>query len=333
MSQQLVKCEVLWTRTCPINCSYCAMADGRTNSKSLEFWKKGVDNLKQLGASFMAFCGAECLTDFNNLPEVVGYAESNNINTTVITSGLVPDFNKKLQILHDHGAMSLTMSYDMHPLDKSSAAKSSKALEGLLFFKSLGKIRDVAVIATLSRTNFRLLPDTIRKMTDLGIWTFFDFIHSDRNQPGSKVKTTDLGLQFKPEDFSALDDVLSEVLELKNQGYLCHSSKHFLGMVSKNDHEVIRNYNWHCAKEDNFPAWVTADCDGRVYCCDDYQNRSGEKNFYLDELHDRFQEFSDYWKEKSLIECPGCFWNHHIDAHQVKYGNLPITDYVHGDCK
>lgn len=332
--QQIVKCEVLWTRTCPINCSYCSMADGRVNTQSLEFWKKGIDNLKALGASFMAFCGAECLTDFEKLPDTVGYAESQGINTTVITSGLVPDFKEKLKILYHRGATSLTMSYDMVALDKSSAAKSNKALEGLQFFQSLGaNVRDTAVIATLTRTNFRELPNTIRKMSDLGIWTFFDFIHADRGQPGSKVKTTDLGLMFKPEDYEELDYIMNLVLQMKEEGYLCHSSKHFLGMISANDHEVIREYNWHCAKEDNFPAWVTADCDGRVYCCDDYQVRDGVKNFYLDKLYEEFQEFSDYWRGLSLFDCSGCFWNHHIDAHQVKYGNLKISDYVHGACK
>lgn len=330
MSQQIVKCEVLWTRTCPINCSYCSMADGRQNTKDLAFWKRGVDNLKMLGASFIAFCGAECLTDFTNLPEVVGYAEASGINTTVITSGLVPDFKEKLDILHAHGAKSLTMSYDMLALDKSSDAKSQKALEGLQYFQSLGNIRDVAVIATLTRTNYHLLPETIKQMSALGIWTFFDFIHDDRGQPGAKVKTTDLGLKFIQEDFEELDIVMKEVLQLKKEGYLCHSSEHFLSMISANDHEVIKKYNWHCAKESNFPAWVTADCDGRVYCCDDYQLRNGDRDFYLDNLHEEFQEFSDYWQGLSLFDCSGCFWNHHIDAHQVKYGNLPITDYVHG---
>jgi len=330
MAQQIVKCEVLWTRICPVKCSYCAMADGRKNTQPLSFWKDGVDNLKKLGASFIAFCGAECLSDFTNLPETVGYAESQGIHTTVITSGTSSHFENKLKTLHAHGAKSLTMSYDMIALDSHSAAKSSRAMRGLDFFKRLGDIRDVAIIATLTRTNFRELPETIKRMSDVGIWTFFDFIHADRNQPGCKVKTTDLGLMFQPEDFNELDDTLAQVLELKNQGFLCHSSKHYLGMVSANDHDVVKNYNWHCAKEKNFPAWVTADCDGRVYCCDDYQDRHGVKDFYLDCLSAEFEEFSSYWKEKSLIECPGCFWNHHIDAHQVKYGNLPITDYVHG---
>jgi hypothetical protein len=306
------------------------MADGRRNSQNLEFWKSGIDNLKALGAGFAAFCGAECLTDFQNLPEVVGYTESQGIHTTIISSGIVADFKRKLEILHKAGAKSLTMSYDMIALDQHSALKSSKAIRGLQFFQRLGRVRDVAIIVTLTRNNFMSLPFTIHQMSEMGIWTFFDLIHHDRGQPGSKVRTVDLDLSFRPTDFSALDEVLEEVEEMKNAGFLCHSSKKYLSMLKENDHQLIRNYDWHCAKEPDFPAWVTVDCDGRVYCCDDYQDRKGEKNFYLNELHERFEEFSEYWGVKSLFECTGCVWSHHIDAHGVKSGSLKLSDYVHG---
>ena len=66
---QIVKAEILWTRKCPLSCPYCSMANGRSNDLSIDQWKKGFDNLKQLGCGFAAFYGAEPLADFNKLGE------------------------------------------------------------------------------------------------------------------------------------------------------------------------------------------------------------------------------------------------------------------------
>ena len=82
MNQKIVKCEFLWTRICPIKCEYCAMADGRRNTIPLSDIKLGIDNLKQLGCGFIAICGAECLSDFDKLPETVNYIESLGIHST-----------------------------------------------------------------------------------------------------------------------------------------------------------------------------------------------------------------------------------------------------------
>lgn len=191
----ITKAEILWTRQCPLKCSYCAMATGGSNDKPYIFWQNTADELKKLQCRFAAFYGAEPLADEKNigkLASVLLYFDKIGIDTTIITSGVVPRLREKLKLLHDFNLKSLTMSYDIEPLDKSSKVKSNKALETLQWFKSLGNIRDVATITTLTRTNFRLLEDHIKRMTDLGIWVFFDLIHDDRLQPGGKCRHTDV---------------------------------------------------------------------------------------------------------------------------------------------
>jgi len=306
------------------------MADGRTNTIPLDQIKIGIDNLKTLGCQFIAFCGAECMTDFDKLPKSIQYVESLGIHTTVITSGVAKDFFKKLEILYQHGLRSLTMSYDIIPLDKHSKTKTALAMKGLDFFQKLGPIRDTAIIVTLTKTNYQYLLPTIEKMSKKNIWTFCDFIHTDRGQPGSKCKSVDPNLLFTDDDYPKLKEIMLKVIEMKKARYLCHSSLQFVDMVTRNDFELIKKYNWNCAEEPDFPAWVTLDCDGYVYCCDDFQPRDG-KLFHITELVERWQEFSEYWKQIILDVCrPGCCWSHHIDAHLVKRGALDISDYVHG---
>jgi MoaA/NifB/PqqE/SkfB family radical SAM enzyme len=125
----IVKAEILWSRTCPLSCSYCAMPDGRKNSPTIEQWCEGFRQLKKLGCSFAAFYGAEPLHDFDKLPEVIQFAEDIGIHTTVITSGVSTDARSKLKTLYEHGLRSLTTSYDEVYLDSSSKVKTNFAVE------------------------------------------------------------------------------------------------------------------------------------------------------------------------------------------------------------
>lgn len=342
MERIIVKCEVLWTRSCPLKCSYCSMADGRLNSVSLENWKAGFRQLKQLGCSFAAFYGAEPLHDFGNLPEVIEYAEFLGINTTVITSGVVSNLDKKLKELYSHGLRSITASYDYICEDSSSAIKTIKAKEVINVFRSFGPVRDSAVVVTLTRKNYKHLPEIIRDMSKKDIWTFFDLIHPDRHQPGSKVKSTDYDLLFQKEDIPHLIQVLQKAMTLKDKDFKCHTSKEFVEILklavvpefltpdNNLQHSVDTMYKqWNCANFKCFPSWVTVDCDGIVYPCDDFQPKN-VLNVPIWKIADSWEDFSKSWKAVVRTECPGCLWNTHIDSNFVKTNVLPITSYVHG---
>lgn len=325
----IVKAEILWSRRCLLKCDYCSMADGRKNESSLQDWKRGIDSLKQLDCGFIAFYGAEPLVEFNKLPHVIGYAESLGIHTTIITSGKVKNFSNKLDVLHDQGAKSLSMSYDIVPINKSSRQKTSQAIEGLLYFLGKRNIRDVAAIATITSSNYDAYPQMIKEMSKRNIWSFFDLIHRDRGQEGTKCRNFNgiEDLLFTDSHVDSFIDVLKEVAQLKEKKYLVHSSHYFLNMLINNP-DYLLNYNWNCALEDNFPAWVTVDVDMMVYPCDDFQLRRGRK-FNLINLKDEWNDFNHYWKPIVKTQCPGCLWNTHIDAHAIKRGSIGFNDYIH----
>jgi MoaA/NifB/PqqE/SkfB family radical SAM enzyme len=341
MEQHLVKAEILWTRVCSLHCSYCSMADGRRNTVSLPDWEYSFCQLKKLGCSFAAFYGAEPLMDFDKLPEVIDFAEKLGIHTTVITSGVVSDLNRKLKTLYEHGLRSITTSYDINPSDICSIKKTKEALSVIEKFRQFGPVRDSAVVVTLTRENFRCLPEVIKELSTLNIWTFFDLIHPDRGQPGSKVKSgpTSDGLLFKKGDFAPLCDVLVEVGELKKQGLLCHASVPFMrtlkiiaAYLQTIPFKPVSPYGiWNCANLDrgSFPSWVTVDCDGTVYPCDDFQPKN-VTCIKVWEIADLYPEFARVWREVVKNTCPGCLWNTHIDSNLIKAGILPIKEYIHG---
>lgn len=324
----LAKIEVLWSRTCPLSCSYCSMVDKRKNTAPLEDWKTGFNYLRKHNPVIAIFFGAEPLYDFDKLPEVIHHCEQIGIPTTIITSGIVPDFEQKLRTLYESGLKSLSMSFDMVDLNVGSKLKTNKAIEGLSFFKELGPIRDLAAIATLTKTNYHLFPDMIGKMSELGIWSFFDPLHLDRGFPGTKCSSKEgtRELMFTSEDIPGLKTMFRTVLDMKKKGFLVHASIPYLEKMLHLSSTFTGKYKWRCADDICFPSWVTIDCDGRVNCCDDNHPLS---NFYIADLGFEWNDFVDYWKNYVLRNCPGCAWNNYEESHLIAKGIVPKSAFVH----
>jgi len=329
---QIVKAEILWSRECNLSCSYCSMKrrEGELNPLPLADWKKGILELKKLGCSFLAIYGAEPLKRFDDLPEFISYIKNQEMECTVITSGAVPLFHDKLKILYDAGLRSLTMSNDISSGNEtSSKCKSNLAQQGLQYFKSLGPVNSLGYVVTLHRQNYQDLPDFIRSNTKQGIWTFFDLIHQDRKQSGSKVSDVSPSLLFEKEHVESLKSIIRTVISLKREYQLIHCSESYLKSLLGYSGDVCV---WNCAIgefEHMFPSWVTVDCDGIVFPCDDFCDRRSDMLVNVIDLHSRWQEFSIYWKRRVIQGCPGCAWNTHMDAHFIKSGKEPLGGYVH----
>ena len=324
--KMIVKAEILWTRKCLLDCHYCKMHTGLANTRYSDFWKRGLQNLQKLNCKFIAIYGAEPLCDFDKLPRFVADAAALDIKMTVITSGIVPNWKYKLRILYDAGLRSVTVSHDMKPLDKSSATKSDNALEVLSFFKTLGPTENTGAVATLTRTNFQEFPAMLKQMNKLQIWTFFDIIHPDRKQPGGKTRGSDYDLLFRKEDIPDLITMLKTIQKMKAEGYRTHASQSFLNYLIKNN-DVLIKFNWNCANATCFPSWVTVNCDGLVYPCDDFQPEGIGIPF--DQLVELLPLKQKLWKKTTHDLCSGCCWNTHLDAHFIAQGKERLDGDIH----
>jgi MoaA/NifB/PqqE/SkfB family radical SAM enzyme len=308
------------------------MVTGQKNTLSVEQWCQGIDQLKKLNCGFLAFYGAEPLLEMKKLPYVIQHAERRGIPCTVITSGCVPDFEKKLYTLIWSGLKSLTMSYDIVPHDKATREKSAMSIDYLeTFQKMCPDYRDTAAVVTLHKKNFREIIPAIEMLSEKNIWTFFDLYHYDRGQCGSKVGPLDPELAFQYEEISELIDILKGVMRMKEKGYLVHANKVFVDVLEQ---PRYRNYRWLCADGDNtetFPSWLTIDCDGAVYPCDDFHTKDFPLKDKVNVLNisDHFNLFRNWWADEVYTHCPGCLWSTHIQAHAIKEERMEIKDYVH----
>lgn len=332
MIPELVKAEILWTRKCPIRCSYCAMVDYPEIRKApLELMLQGVDRLHALGCGFFAIYGASPLYDFEGLPQFVEKAEGLGILTTVIADGVDAKSFDRLEELYAHGLRSLTVSYDgssaEENLDKAVRLKGLKGLELLKKFRMAhSDLRDVQITATVTKMNWRGLLEILEPLTSSGIWFSFDFVHPDRGQPGTKCKGDASGLKFEPGDELSVVEFAQGLLFLKKAGVKVHQSEEYLQWCMEHPGDVT-SFRWSCARTPVFPAWLTIDADGTVLPCDDFAAVREFKVWDLDE--GQFVAFSQKYKDEVLLRCPGCAWSTHWDAVRIKERGASTSSFFH----
>lgn len=336
----LVKAEILWTRKCNLKCKYCSMyklnKEEAIIKKDWNLWKKGFRNLRELDCKFIAIYGAEPLQDFDYLPELFSYTLNLDMYHTLITNCIDSNIEEKLKILVDNGLNSLTVSFDGNQNelnDKSSKIKSNNGLEIIRWFgkEFKNKIRDRAVVFTLTKTNLFSILDWIPLLSKENIFVFFDLIHNDIGNPGTKCKNYN-GIEdliFYDEDKDLLKEFGIKLKEMKDsKKYTIHQSSSFINMLIEKP-EIYINKKWNCAKDEIFPSWLTIDNNGITRVCDDFYVKEEKDWYFWDLSKDIFlNEFSFYWKNKVLSKCKGCFWNTHWDSNLIKRGKETFLDYI-----
>ena len=338
---ELVKAEILWTRDCPLSCKYCAMkrSPGKIK-KNLDLWKRGFTNLHNLGCHFAAFYGAEPLVDYDYLPDIIQYLENIGMLNTIITSCVLSDTKEKLIDLYKHGLRSLTVSFDgfeNENQDKSSKAKSINGYELAKWWKETFKnYRDVALVATATKQNLHKFPSWIEKFSEDNFWFFFDIIHKDEGQPGTKCRNYEgiEDLLFSRKDVNLIRKVFKTLKKMKKNGYRIHQSYSFLNQVITDPYFII-NKQWLCTDEclngkDVFPSWVTINNDGVTYICDDFQPEipENDKVYFWNLIPSIWKDFKQYWKMQVKKYKCSCCWNTHWDANMIKGGIESFGDYV-----
>lgn len=314
----LVKAEILWTRKCPLKCSFCAMARNDIPKAPIKKMVEGLKNLKGLGCRFIAIYGASPLYDFDGLPEFIYSAEKMGILTTVITDGIVKDHKRKLMELYDSGLRSLTVSYDFVPYDEASKTKSNKGWPLVEWFSKFPDIRDVEVVATITKNNYRFILSQLYSGMLKDYWFSFDFLHPDRGQSGTKCKGDGNNLLMKEEGIANFCD---ELLQMNTN---IHQSNTLLARLREAP-EIAAKFEWKCSNKE-FPSWLTIDADGTVLPCDDFHT---SRKFKVWNIAKEFTDFKLFYKKEVEEKCPGCFWTTHYDAWLIKKGQYQFENYIH----
>lgn len=334
MSRQLAKAEILWTRKCPLKCSYCAMIDYDFEQAKVELMCEGVRKLKSHGCEFFAIYGSSPLwgEEFVGLRDYVQTITEVGALCTVIADGVDKMSLNKLAVLHEVGLRSLTVSYDADPADVAAHAdphtrlKAGKGIALLRQFKAEFKdLRDAMVVATVTRKNWRHVLDAVPILSDEGIHLGFDFVHPDKGHPGTKCKGDAAGLKFEAAQADEVAMFAEGMLKLKQGGALIHPSALYLSTIAAKPSMVV-DLDWKCLGP-TFPSWVTIDADGTVLPCDDFWTDRSFKVWDFDA--DALARFSTLYDHEVRTKCNGCLWNTHWDAVAIVEGRTSFEGYVH----
>mgnify|MGYP003965247093 CR=1 FL=1 len=340
--RRLVKAEILWTRKCPLKCSYCGMVDYPFEKAPTEQMCEGVRRLAKLGCEFAAIYGSSPLwsCEFEGLPEFVRECGRQGVLTTVIADGVDKQSKEKVALLYEAGLRSLTCSLDADPsqkehfADKATQVKAGKGLELIRWWKKTfyEEPIDAQLTATVTRRNWRALLGAVPMLSKEGIWFSFDFVHPDRGQPGTKCKGTAEGLRFEStmEDMLAVSQFASELWKLKEEGALIHQSSEYLRALFEQP-GLVTSLKWMCNRGKAFPAWVTVDADGSVLPCDDFWTDRSLKVWDLEEV--TLEAFGRLYRKEVETKCPGCIWSTHWDAVQIVDGGDGFEHYAHMEAR
>ena len=317
------KAELLWSRECPYACVGCTMPNPLRSIKTShrgtnEQWREGMKRIKALGSRFVAIYGAEPLTRMEGLPEVIESVYETGMKATVITA--LPLTHMLKTLLDTTPLDSVSVSYDAIYTDLFRKTKSESGIRMLL---NNPKIKDRAVIATVTRLNVEEIPIMARRASDAGLWFLFDLYHpgsGELSKCGNELNVSSL----EPNE-QQVRAMATELLTLKRTGSLIHASEEYLSHISTLYRGKTRD-TWHCV---GLPTgWITVDADGSILACDDWQMRFPggaiwDHGWTGDELAE--------WMQEARSSCAGCAWNTHFDACGIEAGKISPETYVHGE--
>ncbi len=294
------------TRRCPRKCGYCALRDAKGIGPELTShqWIKAFKILKNIGVNFNLILGNETWLLGVHLVDIM---KSNQTPYALYTTCPEPFFSMyKLYYFVEGGIDNLSCGIDYPPPYEESRytddswKKSKAAWEGFTWFKEHFPTLDSQGTITVHRGNFKLLPELVDKLSELGVFVGINFIHwnKDGNFDFFPSKKEIQDLLFQKEDLPVLKNILDSIVEkpglLQNPEFIMQSP------------EMLTNMGWHC--HGNPYSGPTIDSDGQLRVCG-YRRGVRTPKFSIFDLPERIVE----WQEAvrlDAMDCPGCAWSY-----------------------
>jgi len=335
MEPKITKAEILITRKCNLACKYCQVIKKQHATElSTEEWFKTFDIIyNKLNADFIAIYGGEPLMlGKEKLGDIVENLSSYRPKKsyTIISNSI--NLNDDYQnYLISKGLDSWTASVDTlnsnDGCDKYSKAKSKTGLDALLRFQQKG-LRDVCGIITVTKKNIKTIPDTVKFLTDLGIWAGIDLIHyaKNNNDNFSAPREQMEDLVFSHSDISLIQNTADKLIKLKQNGALIFPTYETLEAWKDSRYSI--DLNWKCGE----PKAITVDSNGELYECDQFQG-SRLKKYTIFDLPDKWKDFKQDYIEDVRRECLGCFWSTHKMLYEKEFMDENGSKYYQHEIK
>jgi MoaA/NifB/PqqE/SkfB family radical SAM enzyme len=222
------------TARCNLRCEQCnviyANADRRELNTEEAF--EVIDNLARLGTSVVLLTGGEPFIR-NDLPKLAGRLIERGVHPRIQTNGLATI--NRLEEAASYGVRDISISLDslipsiQDHLNGDFQNSWSTAMDTISNVgKVFGKNAFAAFGCVFSPFNFSQVPDIIKFATEIGWWVSLVPAHSTELTNPRSFSTFNSSMQFRPEQYGQINQILDEVISLKRAGYNVYDSDQFL---------------------------------------------------------------------------------------------------------
>lgn len=212
---------------CNSRCNYCWIWKREYRAEPTAHYLYAIDQLADLGVQMVSLSGGEPFLN-PDLEVIIQRATERGLLTSLSTNGTLLT-RERAHSLAQAGLRSLSVSLDTVDGDiyrRIRGIALEPALRGLqaaMAERAAGARMMVSISAVVSRLNYRRLPDLVRYCLEQGIAVGFQPLHGTFDSGHDPE-----GMAFGPEDYTALQAVMAELLQLQQQGYPIAVSAEYL---------------------------------------------------------------------------------------------------------
>jgi len=228
------------TARCNLTCQQCNIiyANSDTRECTIDEIKLIGDNLAEIGTAIILLTGGEPFVR-KDLPEIIEVFESRNIHVRMQTNGLASE--EMIQKSIESGGKDISISLDTLNPDKQDVINGGfkhswyRAIEKVsLFTKYLPVENSFASFGcVLQPLNIEDIVNVIKFGTEIGWYTSLVPIHVTSYKDPMGFRTFDKNLKFTKDDYLKIDNLLSNIKKLRNDGYLLYDSDQYLEDISR----------------------------------------------------------------------------------------------------
>ena len=239
------------TKKCNLNCNICNSNLSRDKEIDLTLpeIKRLAIILKRIQVSILVLTGGEPFIR-KDIIEIAKVFKAYGLEVRFQTNGflLTPEL---INELHRLGTNGITISLDsLNPEIqdrltnfKNSHEKIFKALSLISQYSSQTKSMS-AINTVVSKLNIEELPTLAKFATGMGLFISFIPLHSTRSNSHFIIRKNNAELEFSGKEFTVIDRVYSELIEMKKKGYLIYNSSRFLRETP--DYLKYKKIHWKC---------------------------------------------------------------------------------------
>jgi MoaA/NifB/PqqE/SkfB family radical SAM enzyme len=303
MVETIIKhAEIEITHVCGLGCDYCFTPNVHKpdpDELTIEQWKKGIDNLEEIGVKLITFMGGE-VTRKKGVEELIEHInKKKKMDYIFLTNGFVS--KEVTEKIIESGVRNVGVSIDRVYYKKPEGKKCStdmKSYQGLKYLMMLKRygVKILFANCVVSKNNLSEIVEIYNQLSEEGIYLNLTPLQWLK-YGGKKFDGV-----FKEEDRKGINKVMEELIEIKksSKSTLINSAS-FLKNVA--DYSIKQNYKCDSLTMLGFVP------DGTLNYCVGQKGELGANKKYniLDVNKKVLNQFLKEWKkDKDGLSCPGC---------------------------